>query len=92
MMLGLDEEYEYMETEFSYKGGDILYIYTDGIMAVRNSKNEIENIDDNTIKKIIEKSKNMSLKKSIEYLLEEISKVHNNGVYEDDITIIGIKF
>lgn len=92
MMLGLDEEYEYSETIFSYKKGDRLYLYTDGIMALRNSKGEIENVIEEDIADITGKTKEMGMKKSIEFLIDEIKKKYSNGEYEDDITVIGLEF
>ncbi len=92
MMLGLDEEYEYSEIVFKYKKGDRLYLYTDGIMALRDSKGNIENVQEEAIVNIVGKTKDMKVKKSIEFLIDEIKKEYGNGEYEDDITVIGVEF
>lgn len=91
MMLGLNEDSKYSETVIKYEKGDRIYMYTDGIMAVRTKK-EIQNIKEETIIEIIEKTENMSIKKSIEYLIHEIKSKNKNGIYEDDITVIGVEF
>jgi phosphoserine phosphatase RsbU/P len=92
MMLGLEEEYEYGETIFKYKKGDRIYLYTDGIMALRDSKGDIENVQEEVILNITGKTKEMKVKKSIEFLIDEIKKEYGNGEYEDDITVIGVEF
>ena len=91
MMLGLNEDSKYSETVIKYEKGDRIYMYTDGIMAVRTKK-EIQNIKEETIIEIIEKTENMSIKKSIENLIYEIKSKNKNGIYEDDITVIGVEF
>ena len=40
----------------------------------------------------MEKTKEMSIKKSIEHLIYEIKAKNKNGIYEDDITVIGVEF
>lgn len=91
MMLGLSEDSKYNETVIKYEKGDRIYMYTDGIMAVR-TKEEIQNIKEESILAIMEKTKEMSIKKSIENLIYEIKAKNKNGIYEDDITVIGVEF
>lgn len=92
MMLGLDEEYEYSETVFKYSKGERVYLYTDGIISLRDMEGEIRNVQEEDILKIIGKTKEMKIKKSIEFLMDEIKKEYGNGEYEDDITVIGVEF
>jgi len=65
------------------------YIYTDGIMAVRDNNGEIVNIREEQIEEYFSEGSKEEIKKSINHMLEKIAKI---GRYEDDITIMGIEF
>lgn len=88
-MLGIDEDYIYEEKRINVKSGDRIYIYTDGIMAVRDNNGEIVNIREEKIEEYFSEGSKEEIKKSINHMLEKIAKI---GRYEDDITIMGIEF
>ncbi len=88
-MLGIDEEWIYEEKLVNVKSGDRIYIYTDGIMAVRDCSGEIINIMEESIEEYFKEVSKQEIEKSINHMLEKIAKI---GRYEDDITIMGIEF
>lgn len=89
LMIGIDEEYSYKESVINFENIDRIYMYTDGIMAVRNCEGEIVNIEEEEIKKYFKESLKETGEKSIEYVL---GRILDKGNYEDDITVIDIEF
>lgn len=83
----LDAKYE---REFALmEKGDILAIFTDGLVETFNTKNEEYGV--NRLKKLILQNKNKSSEELVNLIINDVSSFRNEIKQNDDLTIVLIK-
>ncbi|MDY6821254.1 MAG: SpoIIE family protein phosphatase [Deferribacterota bacterium] len=87
--LGPFDNVEYEEKSINMKKGDILFLYTDGLVDVQNRKGEFYGLD-RLIGKLILYHEN-SPNEIINYVLDDIKEFSGGREYSDDITMLLIK-
>lgn len=81
----------YIHTEsLTYKKGDILLLYTDGITEAKNFKNEEYGYD--RLRVILEENSSQDAEKIQEKLIEDLYSFSGTDAIDDDYTIVIIKF
>ncbi len=79
------------EMELSYEKGDLLVLYTDGIVEAR-AKNGME-FGYDRLKKVVESNSKLSAKMIQEKIIEEVFKfIGKNTLLDDDYSILVIRF
>lgn len=89
LALGILEESEYEEFSVDLKGGEIIFIGTDGIWEARNTKDEMFGRD--RLDQIIFANAGRSAAEIQQEIIAEVYKFHDGMEQEDDITLVIIK-
>lgn len=88
-VLGPTTQAKYTVENINFQIGDVLLIYSDGVIDSADSK--FEAYGEERLKERLEKSKHLSSKEITYSILEDVLKFSNNGKYADDKTIVVIK-
>jgi phosphoserine phosphatase RsbU/P len=88
-VLGPSPEQEYFYESFLIKNGDILVLYTDGIVEAMNSKFEL--YGEERLKKVIIDNKDKSPKDICNAVVESVQIYSAEAEYADDKTLVIIK-
>jgi phosphoserine phosphatase RsbU/P len=87
--LGIFNKVSYENETVSLSEGDILVMYTDGVVELENPTGETFGID--RLRNIIIKNKERSAKELIEQVIHETQKFTDFVTYLDDFTLVVIK-
>ncbi len=90
MMLGVKEDLDFKSVRVKFNAGDRLFIFTDGIFEEFNAKEE--EFGEERLFSILEDTKNLPIKTSIETVLTALDTFLENVEKQDDITILGIRY
>ncbi len=90
--LGLVEDAEYNHLEFSLHKGDILFLYSDGLIETRNEEMDIRELDffESAIKQVLDESKEVP-KVLANKIIEKVRDADHAEYFEDDASLIVIK-
>jgi hypothetical protein len=85
--LGIKEEVEYDETTEQLQSGDVLFLFTDGIIEAKNNKEELWGFErmEQTVKDL---PQTMNAKEMGETLIAEANKFAGTAMQQDDMTIV----
>ncbi len=89
MPLGAFTEYDYIEHEEELSSGDMIFMFSDGMHELFNSKKEM--FGDERIKSVILNSIEKSPQEIIDALVEAGRAWRGDASQEDDITLIAVK-
>ncbi len=89
MPVGLSVTAEFQEIAVDTRPGDRIYLYTDGIIETRNDRGVM--IEPEGLRDIIARSGSMSLKESLDYIMDEADRFRGSIPVQDDIVIIGFE-
>ena len=89
LLLGIFKEQEYEEKVLTLDTGDILFLYTDGLIEVINKDNEQYGYD-RLLSKIIMYS-SLRPQDMIDEIMKDVKDFTNSESYRDDITVVAIK-
>ncbi len=78
------------EVEINPCSGDIIVLYTDGVIEAMNSN--LQEFGEERLKSIIIKNKEKPAKAILETILESVSKFTGNAPAHDDLTLIVMKY
>lgn len=87
--VGLSKSAEFQEITVDIKPGDRIYLYTDGIIEIRNEKGVM--IEPEGLRDIIARSGSMNLKESLDFIMDEAKRFEDSNEIEDDIVLIGFE-
>ncbi len=87
--VGLSGTAEFQEIAVDMKAGDRIYLYTDGVIEIRNEKGDM--IEPEGLMDIIVRSGAMSLAESLDYIMDEADRFQGSRQKEDDIVLIGFE-
>ncbi|MBS3945266.1 MAG: serine/threonine-protein phosphatase [Melioribacter sp.] len=89
-LLGPAPNSRYETDSINFKPGDILVIYSDGVVDAANEKYEF--YEENRLRKIIQSSLHLSAKEIVHSILDDVIKFESSEPgYQDDKTIVVIK-
>ena len=88
-VLGPSPEQQYFYESILIKLGDILVLYTDGIVEAMDSKFELYGED--RLRKVIEKNTEKSPKELCNAIIEDVQIYSAGGEYADDKTLVVVK-
>jgi len=89
-LLGPAPNSKYETDSINFQKGDILVIYSDGVVESANDKYEFYN--EKRLEKIIKKTANFTPKEIVYSILDDITKfATSNSKYQDDKTLVVIK-
>ncbi len=89
-LLGPAPNSKYETDSINFQKGDVLVIYSDGVVESANDKYEF--YDEKRLEKIIKKTANFSPKEIVYSILDDISKfTTSDSKYQDDKTLVVIK-
>ncbi len=87
--VGLSGTAVFQEITVDIKPGDRVYLYTDGVIEIRNEEGVM--IEPEGLRDIIARSGAMSLKESLDYIMDEAGRFQGSRRVEDDIVLIGFE-
>lgn len=88
-VLGPAPYQKYTSDSINFRLGDILLLYTDGIVEATNDKFEF--FGEDRLAETLRKLKEKSPREICELIIEEVTKFSTHGVYSDDRTLVAIK-
>ena len=88
-VLGPSPEAKYYIESINILKGDILVIYSDGVVEASNNKEVF--YGENRLIHLIKKCKDKSPKEIVYTILDDVIKFANKGIYQDDKTLVVIK-
>jgi len=89
IVLGISENENFEKKIMDFTEGDILLLYTDGVVEARNTEGEFFEFD--RLTKIIQNNNKYPASYLVRKIYREVTKFMNNQSKSDDITIISIK-
>ncbi len=87
--VGIAKASGFEKTAWDLMPGDRLFLYTDGIIEARDENKEM--IEPQGLEKIISRTRDMSLRGTLEYIIEEVRKFRRFESAEDDLVLIGFE-
>ncbi|MGD8305637.1 MAG: PP2C family protein-serine/threonine phosphatase [Ignavibacteria bacterium] len=88
-LLGPAPNANYYIGSISFSEGDVLLLYSDGIIETADTK--FEQYGEERLVKDLKQFSNQSSKQLVLSILENVLKFSQNGLYEDDKTLVAIK-
>lgn len=88
-VLGPAPEANYTVENINFEKGDVLLIYSDGI--IDSSDENGEGFGEERLMKVLSESKHLSPKEIALLIIESVNKFSANGKYSDDKTVVVIK-
>ncbi len=88
--IGMFSETEYEDTICQVQSNSILYIFSDGIYEVKEQNGKISGLD--FFIKLLEKCFQTNNSNNLDNIIEKVKIHHGVEVFEDDLSIIEIKF
>jgi phosphoserine phosphatase RsbU/P len=89
VVLGIMENYPYEDAVLTLHAGDIVAIYTDGIIEAINTKNEM--FGEERLIEILRESRNFQSEKIIDAVVAAVKKFAGTAAQFDDITMVVVK-
>jgi len=87
--LGILPDTEFSTETADFKNGDILFIYTDGLIEARNKKGA--EFGEEKLKEILLKRKDSSAGKIMDAVISEVLSFAKGAPQHDDITVLALK-
>jgi sigma-B regulation protein RsbU (phosphoserine phosphatase) len=88
-VIGVVPGLEYPEVTLKMEKGDLLFLYTDGIIEARNSKRELFGLE--VLLKILQENKDLPVKDLPGFIMEKVTSFSNHSEQDDDMTILALK-
>ncbi len=88
-ILGMFNDLDIHEKSVELEKGDRVYLFTDGIIEVYDSKKEMLGLEG--LSKIIKSTAGETLSDSIESILRKVEEFQGIPAFEDDMAIIGVE-
>lgn len=88
-VLGPSPEAVYTVENVNFSPGDLLVIYSDGVVEAANTKDEF--YEENRLKKVILANRKLSPKQIALKIIDDVIAFSKNGTYTDDKTLVIIK-
>jgi sigma-B regulation protein RsbU (phosphoserine phosphatase) len=85
VLMGIDKDKIYSENTIEIKSGDILLLFTDGIVETLNSKDE--EFSRKNLVKVVEESKNLSSAEIVQRFLSSLKGFLNGAPLTDELTL-----
>jgi len=89
--IGMIPKSSWEEGEISLGKGDALFVYSDGLIETQQGE-KMDFFEEERLKETLLETVGKSLEVTLESVLERVTKFHGNSEFEDDITILGMKF
>jgi sigma-B regulation protein RsbU (phosphoserine phosphatase) len=87
--VGLSPTAQFEEVTRRLLPGDRVYLYTDGIIEARNQSRAMLELEG--LETIIARTGDLSLRDSLDFIIEEVRKFRESEPVEDDLVIIGFE-
>ena len=84
--IGICEKQEYGEDTISMKKGDVVVLYTDGVVEAMNSKGEMFGLE--TLKRVCLGSRGLTSQKMIDTIKDEVFSFADTAAQFDDLTLL----
>ncbi len=88
-VLGIMEEFPFQEDTISIDKGDLLVIYSDGVVEAMNEKGE--QFSERRLAAVLQKSRNRPSRELIDRIVSAVKKHAGSYPQSDDITIVVVK-
>ena len=88
-LLGPAPNSKYKTDSINIQIGDVLVIYSDGIVEAANSNFDF--YEEKRLENIIKKNNNLTAKELALLILDDVYKFSANGMYSDDKTVVVVK-
>ncbi len=88
VLAGLDTV-RYKQAEMYLKSGDILYMYTDGVVEATNTKEEL--YGEERLKEILDRNAEKTSKEILQCVKADVDAFAGEAVQFDDITMVGLR-
>jgi serine phosphatase RsbU (regulator of sigma subunit) len=89
-IIGIVEDYNFVEDTISLSKGDRLFLFTDGIPETENANKEIIGFDDELLE-IFKISKKATFDKSLDVIIDYLNVYRGVESFKDDIFLIGFE-
>jgi len=89
--LGAFEDSQYAEDKINLKAGDVILLFTDGIIEAQNKAGEF--YDEDRLKRLIARlqTDDLSASEIRDQIVDDVNDFIGNSVQQDDITLVIIK-
>ena len=89
LVLAWIEDAKYIETEITLEGGDILYLYTDGVTEAMNTQKDM--FSEENLIAAVNKNKGASCRELLSAVKKEVDGFRGEAEQADDITMLALK-
>ncbi|OHD68594.1 MAG: hypothetical protein A2W19_12445 [Spirochaetes bacterium RBG_16_49_21] len=88
-LVGLSTTAEFEEIRTPIAPGDRIYLYTDGVIEARNSRNVM--LDPEGLKAIVAGSGALTLGETLDHIIDEVGRFRDFEPMEDDLVLVGFE-
>jgi serine phosphatase RsbU (regulator of sigma subunit) len=86
--LGLMEKADYLSSEIILSPGDLVLLFTDGLIEVQNLKSEL--YTQQLLLAAVQKRLELPTPQLFDEMLDEIRQYSENGAFMDDVCVVGM--
>jgi sigma-B regulation protein RsbU (phosphoserine phosphatase) len=87
--LGVISKVNYPTEKIQMNPGDRLILYTDGVVEIRNSRNEEYGVE--RLKKVVDRYGNLSASEMIQEIIMDTREFSGSQNYADDFTLVIVR-
>lgn len=88
-VLGVHEEFEFEEKQLTFRPGDLLFLYTDGVTEAENERGEM--FEEDRLVKFVRDHRSEPLSSLLGGLVAEVRRFSKDSVLVDDLTTIALR-
>jgi phosphoserine phosphatase RsbU/P len=88
-VIGVQEGFEYEEKNISISPGDLLLLYTDGVVEAQNESEEM--FGDERLIRFLCANQDTHLDKLVDGLINEVRAFSGSSEFEDDLTLLALR-
>lgn len=90
MCLGVMDDAEYVSSAKTFKKGDVLFLYTDGVTEAMDGDNN--QYSDERLEELLKNRAVSDTEGIINYVFEDVQKFSGNTPQSDDITMLAVRY
>jgi sigma-B regulation protein RsbU (phosphoserine phosphatase) len=89
LIIGVREEFPYEQESVTLESGDILLLYTDGLIEAENDQKEL--FGDQRLADLLSEQSQLQPKQLIDYIVEQVQLFTGHHSFEDDLSMVIMK-
>jgi hypothetical protein len=86
LIIGVKEEFTYEQETLKLEDGDVLLLYTDGLIEAENQDNEL--FGDERLAKLLSEKRHLAPQELIRYIVDQVRLFTGHDSFQDDVSMV----